>query len=192
MVVAQRRLIISDPAGDKDVSIRLYQPEGHSAPSTAARARAPQHQKGAYVRLHISQKGVYARLHISKARAFTPVLATMTRPPGATREGKEVQVALPLTGGACRVIRFPSTAVGLAPAAGFFAWRISECGSRNPRRLAILGAIHGIPGALRRAMPVKPATCRRGLDPQEQSRDWAQDGGAVDEDIGRAAPGEPA
>jgi hypothetical protein len=28
MVVAQRRLTISDPAGDKDVLIRLYQPEG--------------------------------------------------------------------------------------------------------------------------------------------------------------------
>jgi hypothetical protein len=28
MVIAQRRLIISDPAGDKAVSIRLFQPEG--------------------------------------------------------------------------------------------------------------------------------------------------------------------
>jgi hypothetical protein len=28
MVIAQRRLVISDPAGDKDVLIRLYQPEG--------------------------------------------------------------------------------------------------------------------------------------------------------------------
>jgi hypothetical protein len=28
MVMAQRRLIISDPAGNKEVLIRLYQPEG--------------------------------------------------------------------------------------------------------------------------------------------------------------------